>query len=69
MGLGGDIERVMSMLHRAGIPFAMDEDLSWLETPSVRFFFYDSGRHLRAVIPSDPLTSATDALEDLKTRG
>lgn len=69
MGLGGDIERVMSMLHRAGIPFALDENLTWLETPNVRFFFLDSGRTLRAVIASDPFTSATEALEKLQSKG
>jgi len=52
----------MSMLHRAGIPYAMDRDLAWLETAEVRFFFLDSGKKLRAIVASDPYTSAVDAM-------
>jgi hypothetical protein len=63
MSLGGDIERVMSMLYRAEIPYVTAEDLTWIETPEVRFFFADSGKRLLAVAPSNPYTSASDDAE------
>ena len=67
MSLGGDIERVMSMLHRAGIPYVIAKDYSWLETSDVRFYFHNVGRWLRSVVPSEP-TAGDDATATTKTR-
>jgi hypothetical protein len=67
MSLGGDIERVMSMLHRANIPYVVAKDYSWLETSDVRFCFRNVGRWLYAVIPSDP-TAGDDATATTETR-
>ena len=53
----------MSMLERAGTPYVVSQDLAWIETPHVRFFFYRTGKTLRTVIPSDPQTSADDAMK------
>lgn len=52
MSLGGDIDRLISMLRVAKIKYTLDkENLSWVEANGVRFEFIHTGVKLSAMRP------------------
>ena len=52
VGLGGDFERLTSMLRRSGVPHDYDKTYDWVEVLNVVFVFEGGGKRLIAVVPT-----------------
>lgn len=52
MSLGGDFERLTSMLRRAGVSHDYDQTFDWVEVGAVVFVFEGTGETLIGVVPT-----------------